>query len=194
MYNTTLGWFTFWATYWIVEGFLPFDEKSKTLVPSKEVVNTVCFNMFLSLPYGIGLNYLAPDIGMYIPESYIIRFLVAALIMDAWFYMIHRLLHHPKLYKWHKLHHTFYVPHPIVAVYCSPLEALLCDATAIGLAPSLLKMNGYEMQIWMICMSVHALVLHSSIGDGKDHTLHHKNLNCNFGLLSIFDKFLNTYK
>lgn len=195
MFHTAvLGWFSFWATYWLVEGVLPYDERSLSIVPSQPVPQVVARNMLLSLPYAILILEITPDIGIYLPASYIIRFIISAIIMDGWFYLVHRLLHHKLFYRWHKQHHQFYVPYPLVAVYSSPLEALLCDATAMGLGPSLLKMSGLELEIWMVLAAIHSLVIHSSLVHARSHNVHHGTNTHNFGLLSLFDRLFGTYK
>ena len=189
-----LGWASFWATYWSFSYFIPYNEKSQQIIPSEPVIKVVARNMMLSLPYSIMLWDLSPDIGSYLPHSYLIRFIMSVILMDGWFYMIHRLLHTKWFYKWHKQHHQFHIPYPLVAVYCSPIEALLCDVTAMGLGPCFLKMEGIEMCIWMILAALHSLFIHSSLNHGADHNIHHgKNLS-NYGLLSIFDRMFGTYQ
>lgn len=190
----SIGWVTYWGTYWISESLIPYDTKSKEIIPSERVDKVVARNMILSLPYSILLWNVSPKLGEYLVDSYVTRFLVSAIIMDAWFYMMHRLMHTKYMYSWHKKHHEFYIPYPLMAVYSSPVEALFCDVTAIGLGPALLNMKGLELEIWMILAALHSLMLHSSTIDGRDHNIHHGKNLCNFGLLSIFDRLFGTYK
>ena len=192
--SAALGWVSFWTTYWVTAGLLPYDDRSLLVKPSQSVPLVVARNMLLSLPYGLILWYLCPDLSGYFPTSYIIRFFISVLIMDGWFYLIHRLLHTRYLYSWHKQHHQFNVPYPLVAVYCSSIEALLCDVTSMGLGPILLRMAGLEIVTWMVLAALHSLLLHSSWSHGRDHGVHHGTSLHNFGLLSIFDRVLGTYQ
>lgn len=187
-------WFCFWATYWLAEGLIPASEESKKIKPSMSVPKTVFRNMMLTLPYAIILRYLSPDISALIPGSYITRLLIATLMADGWFYMAHRLLHHRRFYRFHKQHHEYNVPYPLVTVYSSSVEAIFCDATAVGLGPSLLKMTGLELEIWMMLIAIHVLFIHSALFHGKDHNEHHGKNNSNFGLFSVFDRIFGTYK
>lgn len=194
MTTALIGWFSFWATYWIAESLFPYDEESQKIKPSANVPVIVARNMIFSLPYSLMLWELIPNMGIYIPDSPIARFLCSILIMDAWFYFIHRLMHTRYFYFLHKQHHEFYKPYPLVAVYCSIFEALFCDVTAMGLGPALFKMQDLEIQIWMVAAALHSLKLHSSTAYGREHNIHHRKNLCNFGLLSIFDRLLGTYQ
>lgn len=193
MHDSIIAWFTFWAVYWLAEGIFPADERSYNIVPRREVEKVVARNMLLSLPYGYIMWNILPDISEFVFESPYLRLILSLIIMDGWFYLAHRTLHHPKFYRWHKQHHKFNIPYPLVAVYCSPVEALLCDVTAMGLPPMLLKMSGLELELWMSFAALHSLLIHSLTSHGRDHNIHHgKNIG-NFGLLSVFDRIFGTY-
>lgn len=193
MHDSVIAWFTFWSVYWLTEGFFPYDERSQDIVPRSSVQRVVARNMFLSLPYGYILWDLMPDISSIMFESPILKLIICTIIMDGWFYFSHRMLHHPWFYKWHKQHHKFNIPYPLMAVYCSPVEALLCDVTAMGLGPMLLKMSGLELEIWMTFAALHSLMIHSTLSHGRDHNVHHGKNMGNFGLLSLFDRLFGTY-
>lgn len=194
MHLAIIGWLSFWMVYWLAESLFPFDLRSKDIKTSANVQSVVFRNMLISLPFGVLLWELAPDISSYIPGTYVLHYVISALIMDGWFYFVHRSLHSNLLYRFHKQHHEFYIPYPLVAVYSSVTEALLCDVTAIGLGPALLKMSGFELEFWMAIMALHALLIHSATYHGRDHNLHHGKNVYNFGLLSIFDRIFGTYK
>lgn len=194
LHNAFTGWYTFWSIYWLCESIFPYDERSNRITPSANVPLVVFRNMMLSLPFGVILWNIIPNIADIISSSYITRFIFCLIVMDGWFYCAHRLLHTPMFYKWHKQHHQYNIPHPLMAVYCSPLEALLCDTTAMGLPPILLRMTGYELQIWMVFAAIHTLLIHSSLSHGKEHNIHHGKNTGNYGLLSLFDRLFGTHK
>lgn len=45
-------------------------------------------------------------------------------VQDTAFYPIHRLLHTPKFFWIHKVHHTYTAPHALAAEYAHPLETI----------------------------------------------------------------------
>ena len=183
------GWLSFWINYWIVGSLLLGDSKAKEITPSQSVNYVVFRNMMLSLPYGCILYLLTPKFDI----SYsLIRFLLSILVMDAWFYGIHRLLHTEYLYQYHKQHHEFTYTYPLVAVYCSVFEALICDVTAFSLGPIMFKMNSWEMILFTAVSAWHVLLLHSIFD--YNHRLHHKHYKYNFSICSIMDIMFNTYR
>ena len=190
MITAFVGWLTFWVTYWTVQNILPYDIRSKLIIPSQNVAVVVFRNMMLSLPFSLVLWNYAPDISSYICPNYVYRFALSCIIMDVWFYCVHRLMHSRQMYWLHKQHHQFHIPYPLMAVYCSAFEALFCDVLAIGMGPTLLRMNMVEMIVWMFVMAVHSLILHSDLIHGKTHNRHHKTNRCDYGLIGIVDSFM----
>ena len=117
--------------------------------------------------------------------------------MDGWFYYIHRILHYPFFYRFHKQHHTFNYTYPLVAVYCSWVEALFCDFLSNALPAAVFGFQGWESLLWAFVMALNALKLHSTLDfgliRGGEHSFHHGKQVSNFGLLSIFDRLHGTY-
>ncbi|WFD45161.1 sphingolipid C4-monooxygenase [Malassezia psittaci] len=65
-----------------------------------------------------------------------VQFWGACLIMDAWQYMLHRLMHEVRfLYRHlHSHHHRLYVPYAFGALYNHPIEGLLLDTAGAAIA------------------------------------------------------------
>ncbi len=187
--------FCYWLVYWLFEGFFPYDERSKTVIkPSENVERVVFRNMLISVVAGPVIWYTTPDLSSFFTDNYILRFLSCVIISDGWFYFVHRLMHTRKYHKWHRQHHEFHIPYPLVALYASPVEAIMCDFMSVGLGPALMRMAPYELYVWMIFMSLHSLLIHSTWSWGGDHIEHHGKANHNFGLFSLFDRIFGTYK
>lgn len=187
-----IGWITYWIVYWVFGNIIPYDKKCDRYI-NPSLVPTVCKNMMYSLPYSLILWYFTPNLRPWLYfDNPIILYLLSVLIADFWFYFVHRLMHE-KFYIYHKKHHEYVDTKPIVAVYCSITEALLCDVTSFGLGPSLFKFTSWEMFIWMIFASLHSLLLHSSFNYSRDHVTHHGKLYINYGLFCFADKLFGTY-
>ena len=74
-------------------------------------------------------------------------------VMDAWQYMLHRLMHEVRfLYRTlHSHHHRLYVPYAFGALYNHPLEGLLLDTASAALAQEASRMN---LRISMVFFAV----------------------------------------
>jgi sterol desaturase/sphingolipid hydroxylase (fatty acid hydroxylase superfamily) len=187
------GIFSYWLVYWLFAESFPYDPDSKNIKPTTYVKKVVFRNMLISIVSGPVIWYLTPDLSEYFTDNYILRFLMCIIIADGWFYFIHRMLHSNKYYKWHKQHHQFHKTYPLVALYASPIEAIFCDFMSAGLGPAMIRMHTFEFQVWMIFMSLHSLLIHSSLDYGGDHVDHHGRIHHNYGLFSFFDRIMGTY-
>mmetsp|Transcript_13281 Transcript_13281/g.18112 ORF Transcript_13281/g.18112 Transcript_13281/m.18112 type:complete len:304 (+) Transcript_13281:94-1005(+) len=63
--------------------------------------------------------------------SWCICFPFSVFCDEFWFYYLHRLAHHPSIYKYiHKYHHHFQMTHPVGAYYAHPLDQAFVVAAA----------------------------------------------------------------
>ena len=98
----------------------------------------------------------------------------------------------------HKKHHTYRHPWSLTAMYCTGYEAVVCNLFAVGLGPVMLGIEPPYLYIWFGLVALNSTVTHSgySLGwlvDGS-HDEHHRSYNCNYGVLTIFDRIYGTYK
>jgi len=101
---------------------------------------------FLTIPLAIFDNYLRELSGQKfspeMPTFYrIVKDLIAFfLLRESLYYYVHRLLHHPKIYKYiHKRHHEWKTPIALASFYSHPLEHFL-----VNLVPVYLGMKSFE--------------------------------------------------
>ena len=66
-------------------------------------------------------------------SSVLITFVWMAGMYEVWFYVTHRLLHHPKLYFLHAQHHVAHVTEPLTSLSFSIIERLILIGGALGL-------------------------------------------------------------
>lgn len=113
--------------------------------------------------------------------------------IEILFYHTHRLLHHPKLYFIHKLHHTYKKTFPWVSLYSSITENILLNFLPVITAPLVVQLNIYYIFIWVAITTLSSVISH---GDGlyNLHSLHHKYFNVNYGPSPILDILYGTFK
>ncbi len=135
--------------------------------------------------------------------------LLYLIIQDSYYYWAHRLMHHPRLFKWmHAGHHRSRQPTPFASFAFDPAEAL---ATA-WLLPALVFLIPVHIGVLvalLILMTVTAVMNHSGwevlperfidgpIGgqliSATHHSLHHTRFGANYGLYFRFwDKLMGT--
>jgi sterol desaturase/sphingolipid hydroxylase (fatty acid hydroxylase superfamily) len=133
----------------------------------------------------------------------------ALLFNDLWFYSWHRLLHHPRIYRYvHAVHHRSIDVTPFSSYSFHAVEAVLLGAwivpaaiwlpmpmaalgalQVIGLANNVMSHLGYEfVPRWVL-----RVPLLRWTNTATFHSLHHRDLRGNFGLHSrIWDKLFAT--
>ncbi|NMH27802.1 sterol desaturase family protein [Flavobacterium silvaticum] len=137
--------------------------------------------------------------------------MLAILIHDTYFYWTHRLMHHPKLFRYiHLIHHKSHNPSPWAAYSFHPLEALI-EGGVILVVVFLIPMHRGAVGLFMLAMFSFNVYGHlgyeilpkkfyrSRLGrifnTGTNHNDHHHGVRGNFGLYFRFwDCVMHTEK
>jgi Delta7-sterol 5-desaturase len=155
-----------------------------------------------------GYTKIYTDLSAYSLFFAFFGFPILLLVDDAWFYWVHRLLHHPKIYKFvHYEHHKSIDVNPFTSLSFHFLEALLLTAWILpfsfifpiyapvlgllqlwGLFDNLKAHLGYELYpAWWNKSFLRFLT------SSTHHNMHHSKFNGNYGLhFRIWDKLLKT--
>ena len=176
-------------------------------------MSTVC--IFALVGWGItvakraGYTQIYNDPGEYGWGWFLISIPLIILIHDAYFYWIHRFMHHPKLFKKiHLVHHRSTNPSPWAAYSFHPLEALL-EAGIFPLVVFTLPASSWALFIFLIYMITRNVLGHLGIEflpgwfirnkwinwhtSTTHHDLHHKYFHYNYGLyFTWWDKWFGT--
>jgi Delta7-sterol 5-desaturase len=138
-----------------------------------------------------------------------ISIVISMFIHETYYYWLHRLMHHPKLYKQvHQIHHDSRITSAWTAFSFHPIEGIL-EALIMPLIVIFIPMHLYAIIIHLTIMTVTAAINHLDIeiyprnwfGNilGKHvigathHSHHHKFYRFNFGLYFTFwDKWAKT--
>ena len=116
----------------------------------------------------------------------------AVIVTDIIFYPLHRIMHHPKLYKYHAAHHIWDPPMACSALYSDPFEHCYINILPPLLASIITQMNFIVMCIWFFLATLNTVLAHSYEGT---HTIHHKYRAYNYGVgLMTMDRIFKTYK
>lgn len=131
------------------------------------------------------------------------------LAQDAYYYWLHRLLHHPKLFTLaHRGHHRSREPTPFASFAFDPLEAAL-TAWFLPALTFLIPINIYVALTLLLVMTAAAVLNHAGVEiwparfletplgrqliTATHHDGHHRRLTSNFGLyLRSWDRLMGT--
>jgi lathosterol oxidase len=134
---------------------------------------------------------------------------LAILIHDAYFYVTHRAMHHPRLFKLvHRVHHLSTTPSPWAAYAFGPLEAVVVALT-LPLIMLVVPMHLSAVFVFLIYMIAMNVIGHLGIelyprwfvrsrwtrwySTSTHHNLHHRDFRGNYGLyFTWWDRLLGT--
>lgn len=142
---------------------------------------------------------------------YYLTFPGMLLIHDAYFYATHRMMHHPKLFKYiHRVHHLSTNPSPWTAYAFHPLEAVI-EAGIIAVIAFTLPVNVSALGLFLLFQfffnvyghlgfellpaKFHKTYLGRWVSTGTAHNQHHQHFHGNYGLYTlIWDRLFGTLR
>jgi Delta7-sterol 5-desaturase len=156
-----------------------------------------------------GTTKLYNQVSDYGWSYFVFSVFIMILLHDAWFYFTHRLMHHPKLYKYvHKVHHQSTDPSPFAAFSFHPLEAIV-EAAIYVIFAFLFPVNIWALYVWQIIQMTLNVIGHTGYEiypkgfnthwvfkwktPSTHHNMHHSHFSGNYGLyFTWWDKFFKT--
>lgn len=181
----------------------PFPSKQPTAAQIRHCFLVVLRNQVQNTLIGLLMSYYSPSSSFQITTSFPTLFEFTRDFLSCWllreilFYIAHRILHVPALYRrFHKTHHEFTAPVALSAQYCHPLEQLLANTLPIALPPVVLRTNLLTMWGFLAYQLVETASVHSGYdfwgGWAKHHDLHHERFWGNFGAVGWVDWMVGT--
>lgn len=187
---------------------LTVQSKEELLEAYKQYFPRVAFNVIVVTGVCVVgnyyfLQYFNPALLVYQPVTtirwiHIVQFIITYLTVDATFYFFHRLSHTPWLYQFggHGKHHE--VKHPIgmAGLYVSLFDLIFINYIPVGLVASLIITHPYVFFAWLISSTYNVVMTsHSGYEVAQFHDLHHqKGGGCNYGITSLTDRLMGTYR
>lgn len=171
--------------------------------------------IFASMAFGVyalrqlGLGRLYFQIAEYGWGYYFFSIAFVVVLHDAYFYWVHRLMHHPRLFRhFHRVHHLSHNPSPYTAFSFHPLEAIV-EFGIIPLVALFMPLHGTALlffTVWSIFFNVfghtgfefapHGAPRHHFwkwLSTPTHHNLHHQQANYNFSLyFNWWDRWMGT--
>ena len=161
--------------------------------------------------YLISYTNIYFDFNEYSIGYYIFSWAWMLFLHDTYFYWVHRLMHHPKLYREvHLIHHKSTNPSPWTAYAFHPLEGLIESLIAPLIAFTLpvhisafglfflfqIIYNVYgHLGFELYPKNFHKTFIGKWINTSTAHNLHHKRFNGNYGLYFLFwDRIMGTIR
>jgi len=142
---------------------------------------------------------------------YIFSWIWMLFLHDTYFYWMHKMMHHPKLYrKVHLVHHKSTNPSPWTAYAFHPFEAFL-EALIAPLIAFTLPVHISAFGLFFLFQIIynvyghlgfelypkgfHKTLIGKWINTSTAHNLHHKKFNGNYGLYFLFwDRIMGTIR
>ena len=160
-------------------------------------INEYIRNVPLLICQSTGLMYIVSD--NIIPyeqhtlfESLYSMFLYCLLI-EANYYIYHRIAHKYFYVNVHKQHHTNVIVYPFDTFYLTSLDDL-ASIISIGMPIIFINISVYEQIIILYIYITTSYLSHSELY-WSHHSIHHTFLNCNYCILfPIFDIIFGTYR
>lgn len=190
-----------------------FKVKAWKIQPNKELdwamlrrsMPLIVFNFFLAqtLTPMVFLQFLpesAWDMRSIPSTSTLLRDIVVWLaVEEIVFFNLHRWMHENKtMYKKiHKLHHIWTAPISYAAIYCHPLEHILCNIFPFILGPLLCGSHVMAAATYIFAGTIHTMGVHSGFwicDDNGMHDEHHRQFSCNYGVLGVCDELYGSLR
>ena len=194
IYISFLGSFIATSIYCFNNDFSKIDESHSydaKLKQYTEILPTVLFNSFVLVPLcSIPFSYILPQ--EFNISYFLLTFMLSYIMSDIFFYIAHRIMHIPLLYKWsHKQHHKYKLTVGIEALYLHWFDLYFGNILPFYLPLLILKWDLISSCIWTIIIVSRSVYVHGTTKN--DHLTHHKLFVYNYSN-SYTDILMNTYK
>jgi len=210
-----------WAVLWVLlKGLLAGRKIRVDSPPPKQMVTEFLISIrsvaiFATVGVGItlmdraGLYPLADRADHWGPAWFCASLALMILGHDAYYYWVHRAMHHPRLFrKFHRRHHRSHNPSPFTA-YSFDLREAVMMVSFVVLWPLVTPTPWGVIPLFMLHQIVRNTLLHSgyelmpATSDGRPmldwltttthHDLHHASAGSNFGLyFTWWDRMMGT--
>jgi sterol desaturase/sphingolipid hydroxylase (fatty acid hydroxylase superfamily) len=160
-------------------------------------INEYIRNVPLLVCQSTGLMYIVSDniipYGQHTLIESLYSICLYCLLIEANYYMYHRIIHKYFYVNVHKQHHINVIVYPFDTFYLTSLDDL-ASIVSIGMPIIFINISVYEQIIILYIYITTSYLSHSELY-WSHHSIHHKLLNYNYCILfPIFDIIFGTYR
>lgn len=200
--DTSMHPFAFWFRQFKIQ-----QDKNVPVNPRKlsKCIKQVLFNQLcVTTPFLCAahpfLVWRGMSISRELPDFYwsLVQLTVCVLVEEFCFYYSHRLMHHPRIYKYvHKVHHEWTAPIGIVSIYCHPIEFIVSNIGPLVVGVFVARCHLATAWFWYSIAVIQTTISHSGyhfplLPSPEAHDFHHLKFNQNFGVLGVLDRLHGT--
>ena len=139
--------------------------------------------------------------------AYCAQLVLLTLVVDAYSYAKHKLMHTRSFWQFHAMHHTYRDPSAFASFAVHPVEAFLTFVPVLGMMSNKMPVWAHAYAVWTLSWALLNLYLHCGheleliemllgplgINTSGFHNSHHELLFTNYGeLLYVWDIFFDT--
>ncbi|XP_028638345.1 fatty acid hydroxylase domain-containing protein 2 [Grammomys surdaster] len=120
------------------------------------------------------------------------------LVEEILFYYLHRLFHHPKLFKKiHRKHHEWTAPVGVVSIYADPIEHMVANMLPVMVGPLAMGSHLSSITAWLSLVLIISTLTHCGyhlpfLPLPELHEYHHLKFNECYGILGVLDHLHGT--
>jgi len=175
----------------------PFMNPTFTNEERMTRINEYIKNVPVLILQSTGLMYIVSDniipYGQHTWLESLYSMSLYCLLIEANYYIYHRIIHKYYYSAVHKKHHTNVIVYPFDTFFLTDLDDL-ASIISIGTPIIFINISVYE-QIIILCLYITTSYLSHSELYWSHHSIHHKLLNYNYCILfPIFDIIFGTYR
>lgn len=184
--------------------------KNQKMLEVKSSLFAIPIIDFMMLPWFLGevrgKSYLYERVDQYGWAYLFASVPLFLLFTDFTIYWIHRLEHHPRIYKYiHKPHHKWIIPTPWAAIAFHPVDGY-AQALPYHIFVFICPMQRHVYLVLFVLVQLWTIVIHDGdmisghllerwINSPAHHTLHHLYFTCNYGQYFTWaDSYYQSYR
>lgn len=174
--------------------------KLEVIALYQKYLPTVAKNVIISpIPFGVVAVHFVHLDSLYTTEFHFIQCIfelaLTAIITEILFYIFHRIVHTPFLYKrFHKVHHSVKTPVSVATLYVDQWDMLFSNSIPLIFPVFFISSTTITAKLWFIFILTESILSHAGYKYlSEAHNKHHTHNNMNYGNNLFMDKLFKTY-